>query len=359
MTTQETTEMIYGVESIILKSVKALLEVKDCIDYCWDTTGPSMLVTTEPMWKAVNELAKIGVRQRYITDITDYNISYCKMMAEIGIQIRHLPGIKSNFAINDRTEYLAILVMQEKKPLWQAIVSNVKAFIEGQQSIFDTLWNKALPAEHAIEEIEGHATVKYETKVLENPDEIFNHIKYVIENATKRLVCDTSGGMQMVYNNFFDLYKKIIDKQKRGEGEGIRWITSIHDESNIELVRIFLNAGVQIRHIRNLPPMKFALDDRYFGASIEDREKGGMMSNLLVSNEPLYVKRFTSIFEEMWENAVDASEAIRNIEKGIDPNKLEPHALDNEADMRAYLNEVLKEISQIRDSHMARITSRI
>ena len=97
--------------------------------------------------------------------------------------------------------------------------------------------------------------------------------------------------------------------------------------------------------------MKFALDDRYFGASIEDREKGGMMSNLLVSNEPLYVKRFTSIFEEMWENAVDASEAIRNIEKGIDPNKLEPHALDNEADMRAYLNEVLKEISQIRDSH--------
>ena len=115
------------------------MEVKDCIDYCWDTTGPSMLVTTEPMWKAVNELAKRGVRQRYITDITDDNISCCKMMAEIGIRIRHLPGIKSNFAINDRTEYLAILVMQEKKPLWQAIVSNVKTFIEGQQSIFDTL----------------------------------------------------------------------------------------------------------------------------------------------------------------------------------------------------------------------------
>ena len=97
--------------------------------------------------------------------------------------------------------------------------------------------------------------------------------------------------------------------------------------------------------------MKFALDDRYFGASIEDREKGSMMTNLLISNDPSYVKHFTSIFEEMWKNAVDASEAIRNIEKGVDANKLEPHALDNEADMRAYLNEVLKEIRRIRDSH--------
>ena len=142
--------------------------------------------------------------------------------------------------------------------------------------------------------------------------------------------------------------KKLLINKKRGEGEGIRWITSIRDESSIELVKIFLNAGAQIRHLRDLPPMKFAVDDRYFGASIEDREKGGMMTNLLISDDPSYVKHFTSIFEEMWEHAVDASEAISNIENGVDPNKLEPH---NEAHMRAYWNEVLKEISQIRDSH--------
>jgi hypothetical protein len=90
-------------------------------------------------------IAKRGVRQRYITHITGDNISYCKMMAEIGTQVRHLPGIKSNFGIKDRTEYLATVVMQEKKPLWPAIVSNVKTFVEGQQSIFDTLWSKAYP----------------------------------------------------------------------------------------------------------------------------------------------------------------------------------------------------------------------
>jgi SPX domain protein involved in polyphosphate accumulation len=191
--------------------------------------------------------------------------------------------------------------------------------------------------------------------VLENPDEIFSQIKYVIETASKRLICsgkaDVRGGMQMVYNNFFDLYKKIIDKQRRGEGEGIRWITSIQDESSIELVKIFLNAGVQIRHIRNLPPMNFALDDRYFHATINGdilMEKGNMNTNLIISNEPSYVKHFMSIFEEMWEKGVDASEAIRNVEKGVDA---EFQTLDNEKEMKSYLNEVLNEIREIRNSH--------
>jgi hypothetical protein len=133
LSTPETTEVIYGAENIVSNTVEALSEVKDCVDGCWDAAGPSMVVTTEPVWKTLNELAKRGVRQRYITDITGENISYCKMIAQIGTQIRHLPGIKSNFGINDRTEYLATVVMQEKKLLWQAIVSNVKTFVEGQQ----------------------------------------------------------------------------------------------------------------------------------------------------------------------------------------------------------------------------------
>jgi len=55
--------------------------------------------------------------------------------------------------------------------------------------------------------------------------------------------------MQIVYSNFFDLYKKIIDKHRRGEGEGVRWITYI-DKANKDFVNIFLNAGAQVRHIK-------------------------------------------------------------------------------------------------------------
>jgi hypothetical protein len=37
---------------------------------------------------------------------------------------------------------MATVVLEEKKPLWQAIVSNAKTFVEGQQSLFDALWSK-------------------------------------------------------------------------------------------------------------------------------------------------------------------------------------------------------------------------
>jgi hypothetical protein len=54
-------------------------------------------------------------------------------------------------------------------------------------------------------------------------------MKYVIENASKRLICSSSGAMQLVYDKFFDLYKKILDESKEEgvNGEGIRWITTI------------------------------------------------------------------------------------------------------------------------------------
>ena len=81
---------------------------------------------------------------------------------------------------------------------------------------------------------------------------------YVIGNASKRLICSPSGAMQMVYDNFFDLYKKILDKHRSGEGEGIRWLTVI-DKENKDIVEVFLDVGVKVRHVRNLPPINFAV----------------------------------------------------------------------------------------------------
>jgi two-component system, OmpR family, sensor histidine kinase VicK len=125
--------------------------------------------------------------------------------------------------------------------------------------------------------------------------------------------------MQLVYNNFFEEYKAIVDKQRRGrtKGKGIRWITSI-DKDSVELVKIFLDAGIQIRHIKNLTPMNFAVDDRYFYATIDKMKNGSFTKSLLTSNEPAYITHYNSIFEELWKNGIDATERIRDIEAGVD-----------------------------------------
>jgi hypothetical protein len=119
----------------------------------------------------------------------------------------------------------------------------------------------------------------------------------------------------MVHENFFDQYKKILDKHREGKGEGIRCLTTI-DKDNKDLVKIFLNIGVQIRHLRNLPPMNFVVNDKHFHATIEKMEEGKMMESLLISNELIYINHYNSIFEELWKNGIDAAQRIRDIEEG-------------------------------------------
>ena len=40
-----------------------------------------------------------------------------------------------------------------------------------------------------------------------------------------------SGGMQLIYDNFFELHKNLLDNYRKGIGKGIRWIISIDNRS--------------------------------------------------------------------------------------------------------------------------------
>ena len=149
-----------------------------------------------------------GVKLRYVTEITEDNIGYCKELIKLVNELRHIEGIKGNFYISE-TEYIAPASLHEKgKPASQIIYSNVKEIVEHQrQFVFDSFWARSIPAEQKIKELE-EGIIHYETKVLENKEEIFHHMKSVIEKASERSVVSSIGGMQLVYNNFFEEYKK-------------------------------------------------------------------------------------------------------------------------------------------------------
>jgi hypothetical protein len=67
--------------------------------------------------------------------------------------VRHLDGILGNFGVSE-TEYLASATLDKEKIVPLLIHSNVKQIVKQQQYVFQTLWNKAIPAEQRIEEIE-------------------------------------------------------------------------------------------------------------------------------------------------------------------------------------------------------------
>lgn len=52
-------------------------------------------------------------------------------------------------------------------------------------------------------------------------------------------------------------------------------------------------------------------------------EGGKIMHSLLSSNDSVYVNHYSSLFEQLWDNGIDAVTRIRDIEEGIDLANIE------------------------------------
>ena len=164
-----------------------------------------------------------------------------------------------------------------------------------------------------------------EIKILKNVEEILNKGKDILESSYEFLVCSGFGGLRLVYNNYFKVYEKITENYRKGEHAGIRLVTSVTDKESAVLVKKFLDIGVQIRHVNNMPPIDFALSDKEMIATIEkvEEQSGETIKSLLVTNEQAYISHFLSIFDGLWINGIDAKERITAIEQGIEPEFLD------------------------------------
>jgi signal transduction histidine kinase len=309
---QRSSEILYGAENAVGRGVQFMRNVKKEMNIFFDHRAPSIVVDLEVYRNGYINIRRRGAKIRAFTEITKENIHYCKELMKLVDELRHLDGVKGGMAVSE-SEYMATTVLEESKPLTEVIYSNVKEVVEQGQYIFDTLWRSAISAEQKIKEIEEGIT-RYETRIIENPDEVIKEIGRLTASSNKLDTCLTSGGLQYSHNYFFDLKKKLLDKQRKGEHKGIRYITNI-DNGNLHIPKLYLEHGIQIRHMKNLPPMSFGVSDKEIAVTIEKMEGGRRIQSLLVSTEPLYVRHFTSLFEEIWRNGIDARHRIKQVEE--------------------------------------------
>ncbi|MCD6038407.1 MAG: putative signal transduction histidine kinase, with phosphoacceptor and binding domain [Nitrososphaeraceae archaeon] len=101
-------------------------------------------------------------------------------------EIRHLDGVKGNFEVCDEKEYVASTRLNKAEPIQQLIYSNVKEIVEQQQYIFDSFWNKAIPSEQKIREIEYGITPEV-TEVIQSPEEAEKREGELLRKATKEI----------------------------------------------------------------------------------------------------------------------------------------------------------------------------
>jgi hypothetical protein len=179
------TEVLTGEQNIVNSILQFVSNTKSGIDACIDYSRPSLTIEIEQLRKAFLDAKRRGVKLKYLTEITEYNVRYCKDLIKMVDELRHLEGIRGNFYVNE-TEYIAPATLHEKgKPASQITYSNVKEIVEHHKHyVFDTLWSRAIPAKQRIKEIEkGVSSLSDETKIaLDYQNQIFKKIKDSIEN---------------------------------------------------------------------------------------------------------------------------------------------------------------------------------
>ena len=88
-------------------------------------------------------IEETGVRMRMIVDANSKNID--ALNAIKFYEIKHIDGIRGNFGIFDKRAYMVFIFHKESDQPDQTLWSNSKELVDKQQTLFDKIWDIAIP----------------------------------------------------------------------------------------------------------------------------------------------------------------------------------------------------------------------
>ncbi|AFU57719.1 zinc finger domain-containing protein [Candidatus Nitrososphaera gargensis Ga9.2] len=145
--------MLTDQQDIIDRLTRIFVNADSEICACIESETPIATTDIESLVKAKLAARKRGVKLRYITEIKEGNLYYCRKQIGMITELRHLDFVKGNFVVSDK-EFLSVPLIPEEGPVTEGIYTDVDAIVLQQQLIFETLWKKARPAEERIRELE-------------------------------------------------------------------------------------------------------------------------------------------------------------------------------------------------------------
>ena len=309
----ESTEILRGVEDTT-RAVVLFFTNANWVNVCADSLAPSVAMGVEPIKECYENLKSRQVKVRWITEITKDNLSYCRALMQYA-ELRHLDGIKGNFGVSD-TAYIATATLNKAQPVAELIYSTAKSVIEQNKNIFDTLWSKAVVAEDRVREIEEGVT-RTEIRAVKDPREILQDTIGLVRRSKQYSICSVPDGLLYAHSYSFDAFKEILDLHRGGKHAGIRWVTKIEDIEDsrlLEVIKTFMQLGMQIKHVTTIPPMSFGVSEKEMGVTVENMRGGSLNASAIFSSEPAIVEQFAAIFEELWNRGINAKERIEEIE---------------------------------------------
>jgi two-component system, OmpR family, sensor histidine kinase VicK len=180
------TKVYHGSEHANNAILQFIDRAKRKIECCISSIAPSVMIEINAIKeRRIDAVKNRGLKLRYVTEITKDNINYVKEMLAFS-DIRHLDRMKGNFEVADEKEYVAFATLYKAQDIPQLIFSNVSEIVEQQQFIFDTFWEKAIPAEQKIKEIEN-GIIPQTTVVFSDYKNALQKEMDMIKSATKEI----------------------------------------------------------------------------------------------------------------------------------------------------------------------------
>ncbi|HEU0144441.1 MAG TPA: HAMP domain-containing sensor histidine kinase, partial [Nitrososphaera sp.] len=325
----EKTEVIYGAENVFNRAMQGIPLAKETIDLCGEEDGSSAIVANEPILERYIEASKRGVRIRQITQITKNNILDCKKLMDC-MEMRHLDGLYGYFVIVDGKDFISHAYAQEGKSFPHMVTSTVKVFVQQQQYFFNTLWEKAIPIEQRIREIE-EGRVPEKLEILEDTHKSIGrafdimsktHNELLVLFATPRTFAFALQGESA------DIYRKIsqkgvtikvlVPRDANGKNEQIaKKVREISPSINLRFSEPDLNTRITIMISDRNEFMSWELKDDTLG---DPYVAGGIAT---YSNIKALAGSYATIFDNLWkitefaENLRLANIKLENNEKAM------------------------------------------
>ncbi|MGC1131439.1 MAG: HAMP domain-containing sensor histidine kinase [Nitrososphaeraceae archaeon] len=305
----ERTEVIQGPENILNFILPRYSYIKECIDACFDYSGPSHVTTTEPVWQELVKLQKRGIKIRFLTDIRKENIIYCKKFLTLkNSDIRHLDSVKGNYGIADRRECFEHAVNKEGELPTHAIFTTVRGIVDTRQFLFDDLWKRSMPAKDRMKEIEEGVTPDI-IEILNDTSEIINIAYRLVSKAKDEILIifhtsnalvrqEKAGGLDLLIEN--------VVKCKTH----VKILVPIEDKITSIIQRLQQIDGI---HIRNIEPtiqtrMTILVVDKKYSLVVElkDDSKEDLKEAIglaTYSSSKSTVLSYVSIFDALWKQS--------------------------------------------------------
>ncbi|HEX2170403.1 MAG TPA: HAMP domain-containing sensor histidine kinase, partial [Nitrososphaera sp.] len=277
-----------------------MLRAKTRIDMCLDVEAPVLGIKHNLLKEAKIKAKKKGVKLRYITEINKDNLSYCEELAQI-VELRHLDNIRGNFGVSD-DEYMAIATIEKEKPITHVIYSNAEQIVRQHQYLFETLWDKAVPAEQKIKEIKEGIEPEF-VEVITDGSKAARIIMEFARSVKNEALILMPHSKTMIRAYKLGLWKYLIDAAKNGTQ--VKIICPLSDE-NSKIVKQLSDSSCNIKILNGQETesgifiadgIKYcAIEDKDVNAE-EVYEAIGMM---IYSNSKKGVNLFKSFFDALW-----------------------------------------------------------